>query len=42
MLTATLVSFSFFFPSYALLAHSTKIWLTGQSRIKVAITLPDL
>lgn len=36
MLIATLMSFSFFFlMSYALLAHSAKAWLTGQSRIKV-------
>ena len=36
MLIATLMSFSFFFlMSYALLAHSVKAWLTGQSRIKV-------
>jgi homoserine/homoserine lactone efflux protein len=35
MLIATLMSFSFFFlMSYALLAHSAKAWLTGQSRIK--------
>jgi len=36
MLIATLMFFSFFFlMSYALLAHSAKTWLAGQSRIKV-------
>ena len=37
MLIVTLMTLSFFFlMSYALLAHSAKEWLTGQSRIKIA------